>query len=68
MLFEVVTPYKQDSDNTYLKSLNTLNSYASNNAWDMLYLLTATFPSYKFTICNFDGFENAVRLPKEPTD
>lgn len=66
MIFEIVTPFHYDPNNTYLKCLGSRTSYPANDAWDMWDMLNDTFMRYTPSIVNFDGFENCLRIATKP--
>lgn len=66
MIYEIVTPFKYDPNNTYLKCIEDKSHYPSNQAWDMWELLSETFPRYTPCIVNFDGFENCLKIATKP--
>ena len=66
MIFEIVTPIKQNPHRTYFKCINTHNTYSSNNTWDLWEMLSESFMRSCPCIVNFDGFENCVEVLNTP--
>ena len=66
MIFELVQPFKHSPQYTYFKCINTHNTNARNNAWDLWEMLSQSFMRNCPCIVNFDGFENCVEIRNNP--
>ena len=67
MIFEIVTPIKQDPEHIYIKPLHCID------AWDAYHMLNDAFPYteethtgqfWQFFICCFNGYENCLQFVK----